>query len=50
MSAITSLVKRLYYNYYIPKRIKQIRRQKKIVVAFELSNLWTWNVKGCILN
>ena len=46
MKIITYLFKRLYYDYYITNRIKQIRRQKKIIVAFELSSLGAWKSEG----
>lgn len=46
MRVVTSFFKRLYYNHYIPRRIKQLRRQEKIVVAFELSSLGAWKSEG----
>ncbi len=44
-SSIVNIVNKIYYNYYIPFRIRQIRKQRTIKVVFALFNLGAWKTE-----
>lgn len=45
-NAIIHLGQKLYYEYYIPFRVKQLRKQKTIKVVFAVINLGAWKTES----
>lgn len=45
-SSIVNMGQKIYYDQYIPFRVKQLRRQKTIKVVFVLTNLGAWKTES----